>query len=145
MAALGKSIPAHGRNRSPPQLSGFTRCADKSGGFVAPTLGHHWHTVPIEEGARDGDTAKKARIRLRSRQCKGRRDVYRACAHPVTRRLPIRLGSVAGSDLRGQESQQQMQQHRNDHDIIYGTHERKREIDRIERIEAQEHQRRHKP
>jgi hypothetical protein len=52
---------------------------------------------------------------------------------------------VAGSDVRGQESQQQVQQHRKEHDIIHGTHERKREIDRIERVEGEEHQRWHEP
>jgi hypothetical protein len=38
-----------------------------------------------------------------------------------------------------------MQQHRNDQNIIDGAHERKREIDRIERIEGEEHQRWHEP
>jgi hypothetical protein len=56
------------------------------------------------------------------------------------RRVP-----VAGSDVPGQESQQQVQQHRKDHDIIHGTHEWKREIDRIKSVEGEEHQRWHEP
>jgi len=38
-----------------------------------------------------------------------------------------------------------VQQHRKEHDIIHGTHERQREIDRIERVEGEECQRWHKP
>jgi hypothetical protein len=59
--------------------------------------------------------------------------------------LPIRQAPVAGSDVRGQESQHQVQQHRKEHDIIHGTHEWKREIDRIERVEGEECQRWHEP
>jgi hypothetical protein len=59
--------------------------------------------------------------------------------------LPIRQVPVAGSDVRGQKSQQQVQQHRNDQDIIHGAHERKREIDRVERVQGEEHQRWHEP
>jgi len=47
--------------------------------------------------------------------------------------------------VRGQESQQQVQQHRNEHEIIDGAHERKSEIDWIERVEGEEHQRWHEP
>ena len=38
-----------------------------------------------------------------------------------------------------------MQQHRKDHEIIHGSHERKREIDRIEGVEGERHQRWHEP
>ena len=38
-----------------------------------------------------------------------------------------------------------MQQHRKEHDIIHGTHEWKREIDRVESVEGQEPQRWHEP
>jgi len=57
----------------------------------------------------------------------------------------MRRAPVAGADVSGQESQQQVQQYRNDHDIIDRAHERKREIDRIERIEGEQHQRWHEP
>jgi len=38
-----------------------------------------------------------------------------------------------------------VQQHRKEHDIIHGTHEWKREIDRVESVEGQEPQRWHEP
>jgi hypothetical protein len=38
-----------------------------------------------------------------------------------------------------------VQQHRNDHEIIHGADERKREIYRIERAEGEGHQRWHEP
>jgi len=52
---------------------------------------------------------------------------------------------VAGPYVRRQESQQQVQQHRNQHDIVYRAHERKREIDRIQRVEGKEHHGWHEP